>query len=90
MDDLSAFREKNERNARVQQRYDELASAGKRGHYETMFKVVREEVEAERSRNATVLRNVIQAIDDNDDIAAYAYAKTALATYGQQAGNDNG
>ena len=33
------------RNARVQSRYDELAALGKHGHYETMFQVVREEVE---------------------------------------------
>lgn len=37
--------EKNERNARVQSRYDELRQEGKHGHYETMFRVVREEVE---------------------------------------------
>lgn len=33
------------RNARVQTRYDELMRAGKHGHYETMFQVVREEIE---------------------------------------------
>ena len=33
------------RNARVQARYDELMREGKHGHYETMFRVVREEVE---------------------------------------------
>jgi hypothetical protein len=38
--------EKNARNARVQARYDELMREGKHGHYETMFRVVREEVEA--------------------------------------------
>lgn len=37
--------QKNERNARVQARYDELMRAGKHGHYETMFRVVREEIE---------------------------------------------
>lgn len=35
----------SERNFRVQARYDELMREGKRGHYETMFRVVREEVE---------------------------------------------
>ncbi len=33
------------RNARVQARYDELTALGKHGHYETMFQVVREEIE---------------------------------------------
>lgn len=42
--------EKAERNARVQARYDELMAEGKHGHYETMFRVVREEVERERQR----------------------------------------
>lgn len=45
MDDLAAMREKNERNARVKARYDELMVEGRHGHYETMFRVVREEVE---------------------------------------------
>ena len=45
MDDLVAQREKNGRNARVQKRYDELMAEGRHGHYETMFRVVREEVE---------------------------------------------
>jgi hypothetical protein len=43
------FDEKFTRNCRVQMRYDELMNEGKRGHYETMFRVVREEVE--RARN---------------------------------------
>lgn len=43
---LADFRAKNERNARVQARYDELMHEGKHGHYETMNRVVREEVEA--------------------------------------------
>ena len=55
MDELAAMREKNERNARVQTRYDVLMSEGRRGHYETLFKIVREEVEAERERCAKVL-----------------------------------
>ena len=37
-----------ERNARVQKRYDELMREGKHGHYETLFRVVREEIERER------------------------------------------
>lgn len=42
------------RNARVQARYDALMAAGKHGHYETMFRLVREEVEAERERCAKI------------------------------------
>jgi hypothetical protein len=41
--------EKRDRNARVQARYDELRAEGKHGHYETMFRVVREEIERERA-----------------------------------------
>jgi hypothetical protein len=44
------FEQKTERNLRVQARYDELMREGKRGHYEAMFRVVREEVE--RATNA--------------------------------------
>ena len=40
--------EKGIRNARVKARYDELMREGKHGHYETMFRVVREEVERDR------------------------------------------
>lgn len=46
--------EKTERNMRVQDRYDALMRAGKHGHYETMFRVVREEVDAERERCAKI------------------------------------
>lgn len=49
---FEAFTEKTERNKRVQARYDALMAGGK--HYETMFKIVREEVEAERERCAKV------------------------------------
>jgi|GEM_PF-6324256 len=45
VDDLSV-QTKTERNKRVQARYDELMREGKHGHYETMFRVVREEVDA--------------------------------------------
>ncbi len=41
--------EKADRNKRVQSRYDELMREGKHGHYETMFRVVREEVERANS-----------------------------------------
>jgi hypothetical protein len=49
VDEFTEAREKVERNARVQARYDELMAEGKHGHYETMFRVVREEVERERA-----------------------------------------
>lgn len=35
-----------ERNKRVEARYDELMREGKHGHYETMFRVVREQLES--------------------------------------------
>lgn len=37
--------DKTERNRRVQERYDDLMREGKHGHYETLFRIVREEVE---------------------------------------------
>jgi hypothetical protein len=48
--DLDIFHERTERNARVQARYDELMREGNHGHYETMFRVVREEVERALAR----------------------------------------
>jgi hypothetical protein len=39
-----------ERNRRVQELYDELMAGGKHGQYETIFRIVRLEVEAERAR----------------------------------------
>lgn len=39
---------KTERNCRVQKLYDELMAEGTHGHYETLFRIVRREVEAER------------------------------------------
>lgn len=44
--------EKTERNARVQRRYDELMAEGKHGHYETLFRVVREEIERDRDAHS--------------------------------------
>jgi hypothetical protein len=44
MNDIADFKDKSERNVRVQARYDQLMAEGKHGHYETMFRVVREEV----------------------------------------------
>lgn len=39
----------SETNAFVQQRYDELMREGKHGHYETMFRVVREAIDMNQS-----------------------------------------
>jgi hypothetical protein len=52
---VDTIEQKTERNCRVQARYDELMQQGKHGHYETMFRVVREEVEAERERCAKIV-----------------------------------
>jgi hypothetical protein len=49
---------KANRNARVQHRWDELMQEGKHGHYETLFRVVREEVEAERMRVVYAVRDI--------------------------------
>lgn len=62
MDDLLTEREKRQRNARVQARYDALMSSAKHGHYETMFKIVREEIEAERERCAKVAEEFYPSI----------------------------
>lgn len=43
---MTPFDKMTERNKRVQARYDELMREGKHGHYETMFRVVHEEVAA--------------------------------------------
>jgi hypothetical protein len=45
MNELELARERTRRNFRVQARYDQLIAEGKHGHYESMFRVVREEVE---------------------------------------------
>jgi hypothetical protein len=60
---MDTMEQKTERNIRVQARYDELMREGKRGHYETLFRVVREEVEAERERWAGVEQYLIAAAD---------------------------
>jgi hypothetical protein len=52
--EMGTHRANSERAARVQARYDALMNDGKHGHYETMFKVVREEIEAEREACAHI------------------------------------
>jgi hypothetical protein len=46
------FEEKTRRNFRVKARYDELSREGRHGHYETLFRVVREEIERDRAESA--------------------------------------
>jgi hypothetical protein len=51
----SDFAAKTAINKRVQARYDELMHEGKHGHYETMFRVVHEEIATlKRERDAAV------------------------------------
>ncbi len=57
---METLEQKTERNCRVQARYDELMREGKRGHYETVFRVVREEVLRDREQ----LCAAIKAADD--------------------------
>lgn len=44
-EDVPLFDQKTERNKRIAVRYDALMAEGKHGHYETMFRVVQEEIE---------------------------------------------
>ncbi len=60
----------SERNCRVQARYDELAHLGKHGHYETMFQVVREEVE----RASADLLAALEAFPDEPNPYTYRLA----------------
>ena len=64
---------KTERNCRVQNLYDRLMSDGKHGHYETMFRIVRLEVEAEREACAKVCDNW-RAGCDNRSMQAEGWA----------------
>lgn len=47
--------EKEDRNKRVQTRYDELMKIGRHGHYETLFQIVREEVERDRATRPRIV-----------------------------------
>lgn len=51
---------KSERNRRVAARWDELSSAGKHGHYETLFQIVREEVEPLEASNEELIRGMTE------------------------------
>src|SRR3954447_22878961 len=86
---IQARPEKTARNKRVQGRYDALMSLGHHGHYETMFRVVREEVERERERCAKVAENpgFIQATDtDWDEGVNHAKKFIAAAIRGTEEG----
>ena len=52
---------KEERNARVQRRYDELRHLGKHGHYETLFQIVREEVDLATAELDRLRRELAEA-----------------------------
>jgi hypothetical protein len=53
---MESFETKCERNSRVSARWDALMREGKHGHYETLFRVVREE--CERATEAAARRAV--------------------------------
>ncbi len=74
--ELAVFLAKNERNARVQARYDALMQVGRHGHYETMFKVVREEVEAERERCAKLAELWLTTFGERGPTSAAVSAQT--------------
>lgn len=70
---METMEQKTERNCRVQARYNSLMREGKRGHYETIFRVVREEVEAERERCADIVLNAAKhgcCCSDSEALAA--------------------
>ena len=74
--DLASFRAKSARNVRVRDRYDALMSAGKHGHYETMFRVVREEIEAEREACAHIALAIDSKRGNEKEIANAIRART--------------
>lgn len=61
-----SFEAKTERNRRVMARYDELMQIGRHGHYETMFRVVREEVERALAAQAATTDHGAPAITINE------------------------
>lgn len=76
--EVLSFDEKNTRNRRVQNRYDELMAIGENGHYETLFRIVNEEVElAARKLTVSIFdEKALEAALDNcemryrDDVEA--------------------
>lgn len=63
--------DKTMRNKRVQARYDELMREGKHGHYETMFRVVCEEVEAAIRACAAECARIALSVWDNGEEGAH-------------------
>ena len=74
--------EKAERNRRVQERWDALCREGRHGHYETLFRVVREEVERESAPLLTMLSRVshLNSFRELNDILPEVRATIAKAT----------
>lgn len=66
---MNTMEQKTARNKRVQARYDQLMTEGRHGHYETMFRVVREEVEQQLAHLKTCSATEICA--ENPNILAY-------------------
>lgn len=59
-------REALDRNTRVSERYDALMAEGKHGHYETMFRIVREEIEAATAAAESERNNLLAFIAQKD------------------------
>lgn len=61
---IETLSEMNKRNSRVQGRYDELMAIGDHGHYETMFRIIKEEVElaSEMQRRAECFDELREAL----------------------------
>ncbi len=60
-----------QRNARIGARWDELTAAGKHGHYETLFQLVREEVE----RTSAMLLEALEAFPEEPNPYTYRMAR---------------
>jgi hypothetical protein len=67
-----------ERNAWAQTRYDELMHEGKHGHYETLFRVVREaEERARRECIEAIMRESFHVVDEEQAL----FVKTIRARF---------
>lgn len=53
----------SERNRRVSHRWDELSASGKHGHYETLFHIIREEVQRAEEANEEMIRGMTEMAD---------------------------
>jgi hypothetical protein len=78
---METLDQKTERNCRVQARYDELMREGKHGHYETVFRVVREEVEAEREQQAAQIEAMRAALEWYADEARSCEKNSKVGNY---------